>query len=170
MQSASIVKRLVLNRQLKWISQMHLSKEDKQKIKILKIKLRKAIHRGIKIGIKFTKKVGLVTGLFLVSLCGKSQNNVSLKSIFMTAISEQRNNKELLVILEKNAKTDSTTNNIIQNEITNRINKLAEDFLFIRNDSLYSSIDKLKNRYTRNSEIRRNFLMQSAYLKCHHIV
>ena len=136
---------------------MNLTEEEKLRLKILKIKMRKLLHRCIKTSVKIIKKVGLVVGFTLVSICGKAQTSTSFKNILAAAMNDQKNGKELVVMLENQAKKDSLANNIIQDEINNQINVLAKEFLQARTDSLSSSIDRLKNSRTRSQEIRRNF-------------
>jgi hypothetical protein len=103
------------------------------------------------------KKVGLVTGLTLISLCSKAQAAPSFKEIFTATIKEQKNNKELLEMLEHRIKRDSAINNIVNEEINTQISLLAKEFLQARTDSLSSSIDRLKNPQSRINEIKRNF-------------
>ena len=86
---------------------MNLTDEEKLRLKILKIKLRKGLHRGVKTGIKITKKVGLVLGLTLVSLCGKAQTQTSFKDILASAIIEQKDSGELLGMLENRGRKDT---------------------------------------------------------------
>ena len=136
---------------------MNLTDEEKLRLKILKIKLRKGLHRGVKTGIKITKKVGLVLGLTLVSLCGKAQTQTSFKDILASAIIEQKDSGELLGMLENRGRKDSVANAIIKEEINTQINLLAKEFIYARTDSLSASIDRLKNPRSRTKEIRRNF-------------
>ena len=136
---------------------MNLTEEEKLRLKILKIKLRKGLHRTIKTGIKITKKIGLIAGLALVSLCGKAQTPTSFKDILAAAITEQKSNEELLGMMENRAQKDSVANTIIQEEINTQINLLAREFLYARTDSLSASIDRLQNPRSRTKEIRRNF-------------
>ena len=136
---------------------MELTEEEKLRLKILKIKLRKGFHRTIKKGIRFSKKAGLILGLTLVSLCSKAPTKISAKNIFDIVSANVKDNAELLKMIEGHAQRDIITQNAIQREISNQINTLAEEFVSIRSDSLSASIDRLKNKRSRNSEIRRNF-------------
>ena len=136
---------------------MQLSDEDKLRLKILKIKFRKGVHHGVKTSIKFAKKVGLVLGLTLVSLCAKSQNITSFRELLAMASDGQKNSQKLLAMVENRTMTDSIAKDFVQDEINAQINRLTEDFLYARSDSLSSSIDRLKNPRSRTREIRRNF-------------
>ena len=132
-----------------------MTEEDKLRLKILKIKLRRWSHHGVRWTKSNAKKLGLAVGLGLISIC--NANGQSFKNLLASARSEYKSNKELFAWVEKQAQVSPEAGAVVSEEISNQIRYLAEELMFARNDSLLSSIDRLKNPRTRTKEIRNNF-------------
>lgn len=132
-----------------------MTEEDNLRLKILKIKLRRWSHHGIRWTKSNAKKLGLAVGLGLISIC--NANGQSFKNLLASARSEYKSNKELFAWVEKQTQVSPEAGAVVSEEISNQIRYLAEELMFARNDSLQSSIDRLKNPRTRTKEIRNNF-------------
>ena len=132
-----------------------MTEEEKLRLKILKIKLRRLLHRGAKWTKKQSKKLGLVVGLTLVSIC--NANGQSFRDLLASARSEYKSTKDLFAWVENQANRNPAARELISQELSNQVQYLAEELMLARNDSLAASIDRLRNPRTRTREIRNNF-------------
>lgn len=129
--------------------------EGKLGSKILRIKIRRWWHYGSLRVRANAKKLGVVVGLGLISLC--HAHGSGLKNLFESVKSEYKANAELITMVENQRKVNAEVEHLVSNEISAQIRNLAKSLMVARSDSLQASIDRLKDPKIRNSEIRRNF-------------
>lgn len=132
-----------------------MTEEEKLRLKILKIKARRLSHRGMRWAKNNIKKTLLFMGLGLISVA--NAHGQGFKNLLASAQKEYKSNAELFAWVEKQSQVNPEANAMVSDEISNQIRYLAEELMFARNDSLSSSIDRLRNTRTRTKEIRNNF-------------